>query len=1076
MLKPGLYENLINKKIAAYLEKIEANDKDIKPIEPTEAPSILAKYLSSVLEKALQQINSDNALNKQIDLTNRLISIVEETLSHSENDANIDDDLENNTLTTPEQLLGIADSTKPINFLTKNRACFIRPQTSMTQTSLFTGSMHEPQLYTELKKEISSANEIYMLVSFIRWSGLIAILNDLRKFTENDNHKLRIITTSYMGATELKAIEELSKLPNTEIKISYDVDRTRLHAKAYVFVRDTGLTTAYVGSSNMSRVALSSGLEWNLKITASDLPQMLKKILATFDNYWHATEFETYDQTQYEKLASALKSTKAKETGNSNIFFDIRPYAYQQDILDKLAAERLIHQHYKNLVVAATGCGKTVIAAFDFKRFSEEYTSKHKKSPKLLFIAHRSEILHQGMATFRAILRDQNFGEMWDSNNQPTSFTNLFVTIQTLNSKNTFDKIQADYFEFIVIDEFHHAAAKTYQSILNKFTPKILLGLTATPERADGADILRYFDNEIAAEIRLPEAIDRKLLCPFQYFGVTDTIDLKDLKWSKGGYLQTDLEQLYVIETEKAIKRANMIFLSLKTYVSDIENIKALGFCVSVKHAEFMSQQFNEFAINNNINARSTFLSGNSTLEDRENAPKLLKSQQLQIIFVVDLYNEGIDIPEINTVLFLRPTESLTVFLQQLGRGLRLAPNKECLTVLDFIGNANYKYSFAEKFKALLAHSHKSLPDEILDGFTSVPKGCYISLEETAQKFILDNIRGLWTNSNKIIAAIKSFGHDYGLEPTLTNFIRCTNIEITRLFNTKVSFSRLCVKAGVREEFNDPDEELISKNLKRLCYINSRRFIEYILNLLKNSTALDILNNPKLDTTAPTNELRIANMLLITIWPSANLVRDTLGNIDTKIMLNKLFQNRTILAEIIEILQINLHKIDFVDSEVLLDYPCPLDGYCNYSRDQIFIALDYMKPQDIREGVKYLPNKKTDVLLVTINKSSKDFTPNTMYEDYSIDETHFHWQSQNQTSEASATGKRYVNHEKLNSTVLLFVREYKELSNKDSSPYTYLGKAFYKKHQGSKPMSIEWRLEKPIPAKFINQTSQLLAS
>src|SRR5574344_2740325 len=237
MLKPGLYENLINKKIAAYLEKIEANDKDIKPIEPTEAPSILAKYLSSVLEKAFQKINSDNALNKQIDLTNRLISIVEETLSHSENDANIDDDLENNTLTTPEQLLGIADSTKPINFLTKNRACFIRPQTSMTQTSLFTGSMHEPQLYTELKKEISSANEIYMLVSFIRWSGLIAILNDLRKFTENDNDKLRIITTSYMGATELKAIEELSKLPNTEIKISYDVDRTRLHAKAYVFVR-----------------------------------------------------------------------------------------------------------------------------------------------------------------------------------------------------------------------------------------------------------------------------------------------------------------------------------------------------------------------------------------------------------------------------------------------------------------------------------------------------------------------------------------------------------------------------------------------------------------------------------------------------------------------------------------------------------------------------------------------------------------------------------------------------------------------------------------------------------------------
>ena len=1051
-MKQGLYEQIINTEIQEQLKVLE-DDKFIvekSKIDNEEAKTILSQYISKVIRKALNYIrdkereDSDKLL-KQIEACNNIINILSKVSN--------DEDIKKYEIDKNGEMLNALYS-KVNNKKALKKEKVIRPVTPLSQSSLFTGASLEPNMLGELNKEILTSDSIDLLVSFIKWSGLRCIIESLREATMAGK-KLRIITTSYMGATDLKAIEELSKLPNTEIKISYDTERTRLHAKAYMFKRETGFTTAYIGSSNLSNAALTSGLEWNIKITEQDSFDIIRKFEATFESYWYDGEFIPYLGTEEDinLLKRSLNKEKKVDEEEFNFSFDIKPYSYQREILDKLRVERELYNKNKNLIIAATGVGKTVISAFDYKNFCIE----NKKQPnRLLFVVHREEILKQARDTFRAILKDNNFGDLMVGGNAPSSLDHLFVSIQSFNSKDLCEITTEDYYDFIIVDEFHHAAAPSYQRLLSYYKPKVLLGLTATPERADNKDIFKYFEDRISGEIRLPEAIDRKLLSPFQYFAVSDSVDLSTLRWQRKGYSISELNNVY---TGNDI-RVKEIVTALYKYITDIDEVIGLGFCVSKDHANFMAKRFNELGI------PSISLTDDSNKEERTTAKKRLVNKEIKFIFVVDLYNEGVDIPEINTILFLRPTESLTVFLQQLGRGLRLHEDKECLTVLDFVGHAHKNYSFEDKFRALIGRSNKSVKDYIENGFLTLPKGCYIQLEKEAKEYILINIKSATNSKANLINKLRTFKDDTSLDLTLENFLEYHNLSLVDFYgkNRDRSFYRMCALANVSTDFKDSNEEEVTKKLYNLLFINSRRFIEFMVNLIKNNTNI---NNVEFKE----EEKLMLNMMYYIFYNDSPKKQ---GFPSLKEGINRLLNNKTMMKEVCDILTYNYKHLEFVDKKVDLGYECPLDLHCDYTTDVIMAAFGYYnedrKPA-FREGVKYFEDKKTDIFFITLNKSDKDFSPSTLYEDYAINEKLFHWQTQSRTSVESPTAQRYINHRTSNNKIALFVREYKKRDGLTSA-FTYLGTCEYRSHTGNKPISFVWELHEEIPAKLINKANK----
>jgi superfamily II DNA or RNA helicase len=1061
MQQLGIYEQLITQLIESKLDR-NRYYIDERSLTSSEAAKWLANFLAPIFEYAIAEVPSDDdQLSNQIDLANKLLLWLKQQFAEQKVFAD-------NLLDSKGKILrAIYDTQNPIAHNLKDYVENVFPLTGLRQSELFCGSNAGISLETELKREILSADKIYWLVSFIKWTGIRIFSKELEEFTAS-GRQLRIITTSYMGATDAKAVEYLSRLPNTEVKLSYNTNRERLHAKSYLFLRNTGFHTGYIGSSNLSHSALTSGLEWNLKITSKEIPHIIEKSLNTFESYWASNEFELFDGSAASKtkLSEALQSASVQKNESPSFFFEIKPYAHQRDVLEQLNVERQLHGRWKNLVVAATGTGKTLISAFDFARFL-----KTKPEATFLFVAHREEILKQARNAYRGVLRHSNFGELWVGGNQPAHYRQLFASIQTLNNQLDTLKLSADFYDYVVIDEVHHVTAQTYRKLMGYFTPQILLGLTATPERHDGGDILADFSGVIAAEIRLPEAINQRHLCPFQYFAVDDDTDLRKVSWSNGRY---DISQLTNLYTHNHV-RVNKILQEMQRVITDVKQMRALAFCVSHDHADYMLKQFRFNRIKADI-----LTSDNS--HERAAKQQALRSGEINILCVVDIFNEGVDIPEVDTLLFLRPTESLTIFLQQLGRGLRLADDKQCCTVLDFVGNARQEYDFASKFRALIGRSNTAISNEIEQGFPNAPLGCSIQLSKQAQDLILTNIKNAIFNARRLQLAVQHFSQHHSEPLNLINFLRLNpTLEIRALYkhrgwvqllqetNALPHYRPACSSLNVAEEANlgfytEPTVQL--RNLykraltTRIIGCDDFGYLQYL-------HALCIQGFENIGSQDPR-----ATMCHYDFWQTTGekagftRLQDSL----------KALAHPLLCSELAEVVSWQMQQLKHKQSEIPNLPNVPLRLHARYAREQIlaaFGATTFTKQIVSREGVYVVKKHNVELLFVTLNKNPKVFSPNTMYHDYAINESLFHWQSQNSARPDSGKGLDYIHHKATSKRICLFVREQSDDEFGNTIGFVNFGEVEYVSHTGSQPMNIIWQLQNPMPDFMWHDTAKL---
>ncbi len=938
----------------------------------------------------------------------------------------------------PEELRSIRHSIG----LPTNDTEIPRPGIPLSTSALLVNGRDEHNIGHELRRELASADAVDLICAFIRWQGLRLLEGELKRLCDAKK-PLRVLTTVYCGATEARALDALVEW-GADVKVSYDIQRTRLHAKAWLFRRDTGFSTAYIGSSNLSASALLDGLEWNVRLSAVENPHVLDRFAAAFESYWQDPEFEKYSHAERPRFERAVRR-QTSDPAEQLVGLDLEPYPFQRDILAKLEAERVLHNGWKNLVVAATGTGKTVIAALDYRRVRKQWGEA-----RLLFVAHRKEILTQSRSVFRTAMRDGSFGERWVDGERPVDGQHVFASIQTL-AQADLDRLPPDAFDVVIVDEVHHAEAPTYERLLHHLRPRLLLGLTATPERADGQTILPWFDGRIAAELRLWTALERQLLAPFQYFGIHDDADLSSLRWTRGGYQTSDLENVYVFSRESARRRVAMIIEALQRKVDDPHTMRALGFCVGVEHARFMAEQFAMAGI------RAVAVVGTTERDAREAA---LRDGRVNVIFTVDLFNEGVDVPQVDTILFLRPTESATVFLQQLGRGLRRTEGKTCCTVLDFIGKPHRRFRFDLRFRALLGGTRRTVDRQIAEGFPVLPAGCAIDLDRDSRGIVLTNLReSLGTGVARLVEALKECAADLGRAPTLTEYLQHAALDLSDLYR-KVSggwlgWTRLQREAGILGNVAE-DPVLTAGIALRMLHVDDLDRLTLYRQLLASPVPPDV---------AAHDPRRLA-MLHFSLWGKDGKSFGIAEGLD------RLWRNAHVVAELRQLLDVLDDRTDHVTYP--LDVDVPLCAHASYTQAEILTAFGRNVPGESwyqhQAGVLFDEPTRCDLFFVTTQKSERDYSPTTMYRDYALSPELFHWESQSATTADSDVGRRYQRHRELGTHVLLFVRKKNADDRGVAPPYVCLGLAEYVRHEGERPMAITWRLRRPMPPAFFVAT------
>ena len=644
----------------------------------------------------------------------------------------------------------------------------------------------DEKIIMDLRKELENCDEFIISVAFITEGGLSLILEQL-KILEEKGVKGKILTGDYLNFTQPKALKRLLKYKNIELKI---LSAEKFHAKGYFF-RKGNIWTMIIGSSNLTQTALTVNFEWNLKINSFEKGKTAKEILNNFlDIFEKLPKADLKIVEEYEKVYKKIKEYEKERRINQNFLEkkEVTPNLMQREALKNLDELRKIKD--RGLLISATGTGKTYLSAFDVKNVNPK---------KMLFIAHRKTILEKAKITFQNIIKDKKMAIYGEKDWEKSDY--IFAMVQTLSKNEHIRNFSEYFFDYIIIDEVHHSGAKTYQTVIKYFKPKFLLGMTATPERTDDFDIYELFNHNIAYEIRLYDALKENLLCPFHYFGISDiTVDGEIINE------KTSIKKLVVDE------RVNHIIEKSKYYGYSGEKLHGLIFVSRKDEAQILCEKFNERGI------KSIFLTGEDTDNVREKGIEKLENGEIEYIIIVDIFNEGVDIPCVNQVILLRPTESSIVYIQQLGRGLRKNENKEFVVVLDFIGNYEKNFLIPTAISQNNSFDKDFMKRFLRNGTNIIPGESSVVFEEIVKERIFENI-GKTNFSTK-----KNIEHDFkllekqlGRIPMLYDFFERNMIEPSVILKFRKNYDEILKILKPKEELSI----LSSKEINFLTFLSS---------------------------------------------------------------------------------------------------------------------------------------------------------------------------------------------------------------------------------------------------------------
>ena len=935
--------------------------------------------------------------------------------------------------------------------------------------------------FVHLKNELMTCKKFYFIVSFIKYSGIQLLISTLDEL-EALGIQGEIITSVYLNITDPKALSKLLSYKNIKVKI-YNNSNESFHTKAYLFEKEK-YHTCIIGSSNISQSALYSAEEWNVKLTDNDFFDIYNQSFNQFQKLWNSNEAIELTEDFVGKYEEYREKNRPQNT------FDYRkiqtekkkfiPNSMQIEILEKLKNTRE-SGNTRGLVVAATGTGKTYLAAMDVKEFF-----KNRKNSSFLFIAHREELLDNAIRVFSDILHieKENFGRIF-SGNKEVGHNMIFASIQSL--RNCYKDFISDKFNYIIVDEFHHASASSYEKIIHYFKPEFLLGLTATPERMDGKDILALCDYNLVGEMGMRKAMEKDLIVPFHYFGVNDiTVDYEKIPYRNGKYD----EEILLNDLSVSI-RTDYIVEKMEKFGYDGKYMSGIAFCQNIKHALYMKNEFLRKGY------KSELLTSKTNLTERSKILESFRNKEIEILCVVDILNEGIDIPDINLLLFLRPTLSSTVFIQQIGRGLRKAAGKDFVTIIDFIGNHKKDYLITKVFsdeihnKSFLYEKKEKIIEQIKNQFSNIPGASYIELDRICQERIIDKIEKINFNSRNILKEMyNEFKNDIGKSPE--EFLEISdfdsNIELFVELVTKVgSFYEAQVQFE-NDNFikyyrmKNPKTDLLAYMEKkiRLCepftYLTVKFFLkskyegQNLRNKYINSEILLSEYKKYFSIKDEFKNFYLLERIFNELIEDEILEADLYGyKISKKYEAIFYEEDKNFEKRLSDLINLGLNEFRKNDIEEFNDNV--LITHKEYKRIDLQILLDSKVPKGTwRAGYA---NTEKDICLFITNDKSHIMQENLKYDNSLHSDEIIQWISQPKTYHSSSVGQMFIKHREKNMKVHIFARKYAFMNGNKTNPFIYLGQADYYRSFGDKPMTILWKLRRKLPQELIQELYKL---